>query len=425
MTAVSASKSAPAEPAPEAAPAAAEAPKALVTKRETANLNVGAMIAEAAAKCGKSPVQMMVEFAKLAFGSGKITFDEYFTLGLYKEKPGSPEAQSYVGLKGARDIWRTVNFDKSWYGLFDDKIAIEAMFRGLGFPVPETAAVYSETRKLPAYNVLSSSESLIGFLKDPASYPLFGKPNDSFQSLGSTSLESYDLATGMIKTTLGDSLALEAFAAEIQKHYAAGYLFQKRLVPHKDVRALCGDRAATVRVMTIMTANGPELLRAVWKIPAGRNVADNFWRPGNVLATLDLETGRIVRAVKGTGLKAEVIETHPDSGVKLTGLQVPEWQRTVALALDAQRLLGSLALIGWDIAPADTGPVIVEPNHTPDFALAQIADGRGILDERMKALIAVRKAAQQETAKRNTERASDERTRERQRLMNKRKARAA
>jgi glutathione synthase/RimK-type ligase-like ATP-grasp enzyme len=37
-------------------------------------------------------------------------------------------------------------------------------------------------------------------------------------------------------------------------------------------------------------------------------------------------------------------------------------------------------LLGWDIAPVESGAVVVEVNHLPDFRLHQIADRRGILD---------------------------------------------
>jgi hypothetical protein len=45
-------------------------------------------------------------------------------------------------------------------------------------------------------------------------------------------------------------------------------------------------------------------------------------------------------------------------------------------------------LIGWDMAATEDGAVIVEPNFTPDFDLAQLADRRGILDDQFKAFLA-------------------------------------
>src|SRR3546814_6489185 len=43
----------------------------------------------------------------------------------------------------------------------------------------------------------------------------------------------------------------------------------------------------------------------VLKIPAGANIADNFWRAGNMLANIDPEHGTILRVLRGTGRSEE------------------------------------------------------------------------------------------------------------------------
>ena len=154
---------------------------------------------------------------------------------------------------------------------------------------------------------------------------------------------------------------------------------------------MCGDRLATVRLMTIWSQGEPKLLRACFKIPAGSNTADNFWRPGNLLARLDLDTGRIGRVVRGTGIGLEELTHHPDTGAPLVGTEVPNWAALTEAALEGARLLKHVALIGWDIAPVDAGAVIVELNQTPDFLLPQLADRRGMLDIDFARFLAERK----------------------------------
>ena len=171
------------------------------------------------------------------------------------------------------------------------------------------------------------------------------------------------------------------------------YLFQKRLDPHAAIRAVCGNRLATVRLLTINPKSGADVLRAAWKIPAGENAADNFWRPGNLLAELDLASGVVTRVVRSAGLKQDNIVSHPDTGANLIGFQLPFWKEAKALACDAMQTWKSVGLVGWDMAITDKGPVIVEPNLTPDFILPQIADRRGMLDERFQAFLAEQKVS--------------------------------
>ena len=63
-----------------------------------------------------------------------------------------------------------------------------------------------------------------------------------------------------------------------------------------------------------------------------------------------------------------------------------------ALALDGMQVFNKMGMIGWDIAITDQGPVIVEPNETPDHMLPQIADRRGMLDDRFRSFVAERKS---------------------------------
>jgi hypothetical protein len=118
-------------------------------------------------------------------------------------------------------------------------------------------------------------------------------------------------------------------------------------------------------------------------MPAGINAADNFWRIGNLLAQLDIENGQVLRAVQTTRNGFEEITHHPDTHAALLGATVPHWRQILDYAKEGARVLADVPLLGWDIAPVDSGAVIVEVNHIPDFRLHQIADRRGIYDSAM------------------------------------------
>ncbi len=84
----------------------------------------------------------------------------------------------------------------------------------------------------------------------------------------------------------------DAFVEDVFNHYDGGYLFEHFLAPHQDAIKLHGERLGTARILTLCDDDGARIFRASWKIPAGANMADNFWRSGNLLAKLDLATGR-------------------------------------------------------------------------------------------------------------------------------------
>ena len=340
------------------------------------------------------------EFARLAFGPGRLGFDEYVTLRLFDAKRyAGTDKKAFVGLTASRKIWTQANFRFELLGLAANKIASSALFGAYGFPTIPLLALYSGGSGKASERVLANADALRSFLLDPGHYPLFGKPIGGTQSLGSASFDGVDGATGELVAYGGRRIPLESFVAEVGAHYADGYLFQRRVSPHRDVLALCGDRLSTVRVITVVRAGVPKILRACWKIPAGDNAADNFWRSGNILARLDLETGRVTATVRGTGLGLSEPGHHPESGAPILGATVPNWRAVTETALGAAKILPDLALIGWDIAPVDGGALLVECNQSPDFILPQMADARGMLDDEFKAFLAERKALARDHAR--------------------------
>ncbi len=346
------------------------------------------MLKAIATDYGKSLQSVVTDIARLSFGKTGLLTDEYFTLRLFDEKNLQSPKNTFAGKNGIRKVWMTANYKENWFGPMSDKLAFDTMLAGFGLPVCKSKAYFSTGYDVPAFKQMRTRQELEAFLTNPDNYPFFSKPRSSSLSLGSASAVTYDKETNAIKMLSGKSVKISAFVDDILEHYSDGYLFQERVVPHQGVRKICGDRAATLRVYSIMGPQGPEVFRMVWKVPGGKNAADNFWRKGNILAALDYETGKITRAVTGVALDQVEVEHHPDSGCKLVGAEIPNFHKVVELAKHAHRIFGEVNLIGWDIVPTDESGVIIEGNFAPDFKLVQMAERRGIMDERMATFLA-------------------------------------
>jgi hypothetical protein len=328
-----------------------------------------------------TPMALTRDFALLAIGPGRVSFADYTKLRLFDTAfYGDNDRRQVVGQRRNRGLVLHANYRLDWMGLFADKIASASYLAAYGLPVPAAQAIYCESLRTPAPTLCRNPDELRTFLKREENYPLFGKPTDAFQSLGSLGLKRYVPASDSVELADGSMVALDACVADIAANYAKGYLLQKLLAPHPDVKALCGDKLATVRVVTIATASGPKVFRACWKLPAGGNLADNYWRAGNVLAQIEVANGRVVRAMSGTGLDLKQHTHHPDTGASLIGAAVPLWESIVRTALEGAKLMRHMPLIGWDMAALNSGATIIEMNETPDLSLNQLADGKGVLD---------------------------------------------
>ncbi|MEZ5925708.1 MAG: sugar-transfer associated ATP-grasp domain-containing protein [Hyphomicrobiaceae bacterium] len=352
------------------------------------------MLKAIASDYGKPLQSVVADIARLSFGRTGLLTDEYFTLRLFDEKNLQSPKTTFAGKNGIRKVWMTANYKENWFGPMSDKLVFDTILGGFGLPVCKTKAYFTTGYDVPALNVLRTRADLEAYLTNPDSYPFFSKPRTSSLSLGSASAVAYDKDTDSLRMLSGKSVKLKSFVDDILEHFSEGYLFQERVVPHEGVRKICGDRAATLRIYSIMGKDGPEVFRMVWKVPGGKNAADNFWRKGNILAALDYETGKITRAVTGFALDQVEVEHHPDSGFKLVGAEIPGFHKVVELAKHAHRIFGEVNLIGWDIVPTDEGGVIIEGNFAPDFKLVQMAERRGIMDERMTHFLDDCKAAE-------------------------------
>lgn len=343
-----------------------------------------------------NPMQIVRDFASLAFGPGKVNFNDYVRLRLFDRAYWSEcDRRSVVGQRRNRDLGVEINYRHDWYGLVGDKIASIAYLSAYGLPTSKIAAIVTPRLTKAARHILRDRESLRDFLARAEVYPLFGKPVDGYQSLGSIALRRPHPERGELEMIDGNAISFDEFVADVLRHYDGGYLFEHFLTPHQDAIKLHGERLGTARILTLSDGDGARIFRASWKIPAGPNMADNFWRSGNLLAKLDLATGTIERAVADTGLDMVLTNHHPDTGTALLGASIPCWAQLQEVALEGARLLRHIPMIGWDIAATAQGPVIVEMNEAPDLFLNQFAHARGILEPEFVAFVATQKRARQ------------------------------
>lgn len=359
----------------------------ITVERELTGSAFSQSLTEVQTQCGKPLMSQVHEIAALAFSRGRITPAEYFDLRLFDDSLPWERKLEFAGLRAAQRCWKICNYDPGWRGLVWDKTAIHALLEGYGFPVPETLAVLHESRTYKSIETLRTADDMCRFLVSCESYPLFCKPNSSLQSLGSLALSQVDRNSMLLQIAGGGEIMASEFARMISRYADKGYLVQRQLRPHPALTKTVGDAVSTVRVLTINGPQGPRIIRALWKIPGAGNFADNFWRDGNMLGSLDYETGRVLRLVAGTGTSQRVLGELPGSATRASDLAVPAWKDVLELSKAAADALPRLRLIGWDIAPTDNGPVIIEANDTPDFGLPQHAEQRGMLDSEFVAFM--------------------------------------
>jgi hypothetical protein len=94
---------------------------------------------------------------------------------------------------------------------------------------------------------------------------------------------------------------------------------------------------------------------------------------GGLYAVIDLDTG-IIRSggYKQNKMSGEELLIHPDTGRKIIGYQIPEWDSLIALVNELANSIPEQKLVGWDFALSDKGWVMVEGNTRPSLECIQV-----------------------------------------------------
>jgi len=334
---------------------------------------------QAAISAGRRMTSILREIVSLRRGAGKLTPNEYFYYRLWDLALSAAEKRRFVGKQAQHQMHLACN-DPGWYAAAADKLLFQTLMAGSGFPVPPLLAVTQAGRRAGEAPTFGSPPEIARFLREPQIYPLFAKPVAGKYSLSVISADRYDAAADEVLLLGGERKTAENLGADLAG--GTGYVIQCRLDPDARLARLFGPRLWSVRALVLAGPPGPVIHRAVAKIATGSNAADNFWRPGNMLGAIELETGIISRVVRGTGAEMSLNEAHPDTKRPIIGTLIPQWEALARLVISAAESLPGIRTQSWDIALAAEGPVLLEVNYGGDLNLAQLAHGTGVLDER-------------------------------------------
>lgn len=305
---------------------------------------------------------------------GKLTEDEYFYYQLYDPSIAASELANFVGKQKQNLLHRHCN-NPIWLALSHDKALFELVLKGAGIPAPRTLAVCTKSRRHGFEANLRSAADLRTFLTS-APTPLFCKPIDGMYSIGAMAITGIDGREVEFKN--GATRNTDQVWDYMSNMTGLGYLIQEYLVQDSELAEWFGSTICTARCL-VSTSSIPKIESAVLKIASDGADADNFWRPSNMLAPIDIMDGKLGRAIANTGNAFQTIEKHRDTAHHIEGRHLGDWSKLVDLVLDAATLFPGVRTQSWDIALTDSGPTMVEFNWGGDLNLHQLAHRKGIL----------------------------------------------
>lgn len=184
------------------------------------------------------------------------------------------------------------------------------------------------------------------------------------------------------RTASGRLLARDEIRFHIERILDAEYslegldrdaaMIEPLIVPHPLLQEVVPEGLPDTRIICL----GEEPLMAMMRVPTRASDGKANLHQGAIGAAIELATGTIFRAVLGD----EPITHHPDTGYKLIGLQVPQWDEVLAAGSRCSEPL-RLGYVGTDIVvDAQRGPLVLECNAFPGLAIQNV-NARGLRGE--------------------------------------------
>ena len=338
------------------------------------------LLRHAQKKSGRRPLAMVREYYRLHRGPGRLTLPEYVQYGVYNTARYNPGEQ-------ARFLTNTLHWpithrvcDMTWQSTTEDKWLCSHILARSNVRIPETLAVIDKSaRAFPNTRKISTVEQLREFAMARGSSPFFGKENRGICSLGAFLVENADANALWVKGQ--GPIAYDVFLGRFVGD--TPYLLQK-LERNHNFFARYAENLATVRVCLLVDKAEIKIPFTVLKLPARQNIADSFWRPGNLACDIDPASGRILTVRSKNALGTTDHEAHPETGAPILGETVPAWDQVLDLARRCAVIFQPVRYQSMDIAISSDGPVLIEINTGGGFDLPQLASGRGFLTDEVR-----------------------------------------
>lgn len=146
------------------------------------------------------------------------------------------------------------------------------------------------------------------------------------------------------------------------------------VVQHPEMLKLCPSSVNTIRVVTFSSNTTPvtpdgksmDIAYTALRIGGGSSIVDNF-HSGGMVCHIDSQTGKLI--TDAADMDCNVFAEHPATGVKFLDFQIPYYQEAMAMVTEAINKNKLEGYLGWDVAIAEDGPILIEVNDRPGVVL--------------------------------------------------------
>ncbi len=308
-------------------------------------------------------------------------YQDFVKFNFYSRPISAPK--TYIKQPELESLQALVNPKAAWY-LVDNKLKFYQVCQKHGLSTPTILGLVDRSERehfgdgIPH---ICEPEHLMEIVRREGEGKYLFKPTHGGLGKGITRFERKN--DRLVKDS-GETIDAGNFISKLLEQRSS-FILQKYLRPHPKLRPIMPSGSlGTVRFLTLSTDGDVRIFLAFLKIPTVDNVTDNYYsgRTGNLIAEVDLDSGRLLKAFGPRPDNPALIEEvvyHPDSGETLRGFQIPSWKELMEISLNGATAFRELGTIGWDVALTEDGPCIIEGNTR--YGCEQVMMDRGMRPE--------------------------------------------
>jgi hypothetical protein len=156
-----------------------------------------------------------------------------------------------------------------------------------------------------------------------------------------------------------------------------GTIVQEIVAQHPALASLNPASVKTIRIHTLLVDHNVESHVAALRVGRQGQIVDNI-AAGGLCVGIDMATGRLARFARTKPqFTTRRFDRHPDTGVAFDSITIPFWPEVLELVRRGAHAMSPLRSLGWDVAIAPDGPVVIEVNAAWDCAVFQLCQPLG------------------------------------------------
>ena len=294
-------------------------------------------------------------------------FPKYYSKHMLHRKDANNYLDYYIGKKEFYKI-RSLVTDKQLVPFLENKVLFYHHFKESDIKLP-TYLGFNMGKAYFSFNGIKSIHDVNEFstfieelISRSGSASIFIKPIDGFGGRDCLKIDANMLNTDYL-------------AKSYNKISLSKYLFQETIIQHPDVSAIYPYSINTLRIHTCIYKSGQIGLVSTYMRFGSKGSYVEGGGLGTIYIDVDMNSGRLGPcARKNFEWGGDIYTHHPDTGYMFAGFEVPYLVDALKMAKSAAGFL-PYRLVGWDIAIAEEGPILIEGNHNFGFWAAQMSDG--------------------------------------------------